>query len=244
MSLEPLAHVPSAAWKQDLASSVVVPAKVLGSANAEILATQTLSIRGSRVCRPVKVRVKCLWFLPSHPGRYFAHTCARTEVSQQEQQEPTTTTAFATRDRKCPRCGYFKNLGRLSCCAREGAWFNKCGDAGDTNFKHTWFEGLQACKCKSLERASCSIFVVWLQPCPIYPRDSLMFAYIIRILICFRTSFCWSLCAAMVEVTSAVDSVNRADSSPNAMATVSNATKTVPMTTAGTLVLLLELNDI
>ena len=46
----------------------------------------------------------------------------------------------------CPRCGTIKKSGQLNCCARGGAWFNECGDPGDSNFGHTWFEGIQACK--------------------------------------------------------------------------------------------------
>ena len=49
----------------------------------------------------------------------------------------------------CRKCGIIKQSGKLSCCARGGAWFKKCGDAGDSNFEHTWVEGIQACKGKS-----------------------------------------------------------------------------------------------
>ena len=47
---------------------------------------------------------------------------------------------------KCPECGSINKSGKLSCCARGGAWFKKCGDAGNTNFDHTWAEGIEACK--------------------------------------------------------------------------------------------------
>ena len=47
----------------------------------------------------------------------------------------------------------------------------------------------------------------------------------------------------MTEATPAVDSGSRAASSPKAMATVSSATTMAPITAAGTLVLLLELNS-
>ena len=50
----------------------------------------------------------------------------------------------------CPKCGTTKKSGKLSCCARGGAWFKKCGDGGDTKFEHTWTEGIQACKSKWL----------------------------------------------------------------------------------------------
>ena len=46
----------------------------------------------------------------------------------------------------CPKCGIAKKSGKLSCCARGGAWFKKCGDAGSTKFDHTWAEGIQACE--------------------------------------------------------------------------------------------------
>ena len=46
----------------------------------------------------------------------------------------------------CDECGTIKKSGKLSCCARGGAWFKNCGDVGDTKFDHTWIEGIQACK--------------------------------------------------------------------------------------------------
>ena len=45
----------------------------------------------------------------------------------------------------CANCSISKKSGARSCCARDGAWFNRCGDVGDTNFDHTWEEGIQAC---------------------------------------------------------------------------------------------------
>ena len=46
----------------------------------------------------------------------------------------------------CPKCGTSKKSGKHSCCARGGAWFKRCGDAGNARFQHTWAEGIQACK--------------------------------------------------------------------------------------------------
>ena len=46
----------------------------------------------------------------------------------------------------CPECGTNKKSGRLSCCARGGAWFKQCGDAGESQFAHTWTQGIQACR--------------------------------------------------------------------------------------------------
>merc|ERR1712032_118749 len=48
----------------------------------------------------------------------------------------------------CTKCGTTMKSGKASCCAPGGAWFKKCGDPGDSNFDHTWFEGIQACKSK------------------------------------------------------------------------------------------------
>ena len=52
--------------------------------------------------------------------------------------------------RICSKCGTLKKSGKPSCCASGGAWFQKCGDAADKNFNHTWVEGIQACKGKLL----------------------------------------------------------------------------------------------
>ena len=49
----------------------------------------------------------------------------------------------------CAHCSTTAKSGKSSCCARGGAWFKNCGDAGDTNFTHTWSEGIQACKAFS-----------------------------------------------------------------------------------------------
>ena len=46
----------------------------------------------------------------------------------------------------CPACGTMRKSGTRSCCVRGGAWFQKCGDAGDRRFEYTWTEGIQACK--------------------------------------------------------------------------------------------------
>ena len=45
----------------------------------------------------------------------------------------------------CPKCAT-NNAGKLTCCARGGSWFQKCGDTGDSKFDHTWTEGIKACK--------------------------------------------------------------------------------------------------
>ena len=54
--------------------------------------------------------------------------------------------AVASSTTECPKCGTTEKTGEHSCCARGGSWYNDCGDAGDTEFDHTWSEGIQACK--------------------------------------------------------------------------------------------------
>ena len=44
----------------------------------------------------------------------------------------------------CAKCTTNK-VGKRTCCARGGAWFKNCGDIGDTQFDHTWAEGIKAC---------------------------------------------------------------------------------------------------
>ena len=61
-------------------------------------------------------------------------------------EAPAKTTASPTSPSACRKCGQFKNFGKASCCALGGAWFNNCGDPGDSKFDHTWYEGIQACK--------------------------------------------------------------------------------------------------
>ena len=67
-----------------------------------------------------------------------AHVCT---------EAPTTTTSLSTPSISigCVKCGVIKKSGKRSCCARGGDWFKNCGHAGDTQFNHTWIEGVRAC---------------------------------------------------------------------------------------------------
>ena len=49
----------------------------------------------------------------------------------------------------CPKCGTMENSGKRSCCGHGGSWFRICGSAGNAKLRHTWFEGIQACKTLS-----------------------------------------------------------------------------------------------
>ena len=83
------------------------------------------------------------------PGTYMKEsltnypTCEKVSILKSS-TTPTSTIPSST----CLKCGTFDKSGQLSCCARGGTWFNKCGDPGDSKFDHTWFEGTQACKSK------------------------------------------------------------------------------------------------
>ena len=50
--------------------------------------------------------------------------------------------------RICQKCGTNKKSGKRSCCVRGGAWFGNCGNEGDSQFDHTWQEGIKACERK------------------------------------------------------------------------------------------------
>ena len=62
--------------------------------------------------------------------------------------EPTPVPVDSGTGGACPQCGVNSNSGKRSCCVRGGTWFKKCGDPGDSNFEHTWDEGMKACKGK------------------------------------------------------------------------------------------------
>ena len=72
----------------------------------------------------------------------FQNMYLRTETDTPDKPDTPTPTGSGT----CPKCGLNKKSGKRSCCANGGAWEKKCGDAGDSKFDHTWFQGLQACK--------------------------------------------------------------------------------------------------
>ena len=44
----------------------------------------------------------------------------------------------------------------MSCCGREGSWFKNCGGAGNAKRRHTWYEGIQACKARSQSKTAIS----------------------------------------------------------------------------------------
>ena len=58
-----------------------------------------------------------------------------------------------TISRVCPKCGTIEKSGQNSCCGRGGAWFGKCGTADNTNFEHTWYEGIKGCRARRQPKA-------------------------------------------------------------------------------------------
>lgn len=80
----------------------------------------------------------------------FRHINQRIYLSFVTNTQPNVVLAGITNEpdtsRLCPKCGMKTRSGKLSCCSREGAWYNKCGDPGNTSFQYTWLEGVQACE--------------------------------------------------------------------------------------------------
>ena len=56
-----------------------------------------------------------------------------------------TSASVRSRSKRCPKCGTVKKSGKSNCCARGGAWFQKCGHDGDSKSDHTWVEGIYTC---------------------------------------------------------------------------------------------------
>ena len=84
---------------------------------------------------------------------------------------PATTSASVPSSKVCPQCGINTKTGKRSCCARGGSWFKNCGDADDTQFDHTWAEGIQVCK-SSENRVSMKAVMLRHMAVSIYPQSS------------------------------------------------------------------------
>ena len=85
----------------------------------------------------------CSYFAPMSPDAVTTITADTGTLS-------TDKTATSTIDlSKCPMCGIQESSGKRSCCFPLGSWYNACGVSGDTNFQHTWYEGLEACRGKA-----------------------------------------------------------------------------------------------
>ena len=54
----------------------------------------------------------------------------------------------------CPKCVTIAKSGKPSCCGRGGSWFRNCGGGGNKRFKHTWKEGIYACKARSRSKTA------------------------------------------------------------------------------------------
>ena len=95
----------------------------------------------------------------SHALRYCPHRSVGVSIIERR--------PVVRKKRVCAKCGIVKKSGKLSCCARGGAWFKKCGDFGDTLFDHTWHEGIQACK-----GAAASMNILRHTGVDVYPLDT------------------------------------------------------------------------
>ena len=136
---------------------------VLGLRTAEIPATTSSIIHGLRASRLAKVtcgetdfcnmhydenRVICHLFLSCIHDHWMRYLYLLSNANARVCTEPPTTTRLSvtSSSNECLKCVKIKQSGKFSCCARGGAWFNKCGHIGETKFDHTWAEGIQACK--------------------------------------------------------------------------------------------------
>ena len=57
----------------------------------------------------------------------------------------------------CSACGTFKKSGKVSCCARNGSWFGRCGNVDDPRFDHTWMDGIRVCDVFARESSGESV---------------------------------------------------------------------------------------
>ena len=51
----------------------------------------------------------------------------------------------------CSECGIIHQSGKISCCGLGGSWFGNCASAPNTQFSHTWHEGVQACEARHFQ---------------------------------------------------------------------------------------------
>merc|ERR1719247_2057882 len=49
----------------------------------------------------------------------------------------------------CTKCGTVKKSRKRSCCGHGGSWFRNCGRADNAKLRHTWYEGIRACKTRA-----------------------------------------------------------------------------------------------
>ena len=113
----------------------------------EILETQISNTPGKMASMPAKVTA-CRFYICVFgtwntllPSSFACSTNVHAPIlgSPSVPSKPKSGTA-------CPQCGLIKKSGKLSCCAPGGAWVNNCGGPGDSQFDHTWTDGMKSCK--------------------------------------------------------------------------------------------------
>ena len=60
---------------------------------------------------------------------------------------------MTTASSACLTCGIVTKSGKLSCCARGGSWFGKCGAPSEKKRQYAWHEGIEACKARQSRAA-------------------------------------------------------------------------------------------
>ena len=90
---------------------------------------------------------RCMWWTAKQKctGYWGDYVTVHEDIAR-DIDECATTTPVPYTGSTCPQCGGGGKSGKISCCARGGSWFQKCGDPGNSKFEHTWSEGSEACK--------------------------------------------------------------------------------------------------
>ena len=131
-----------------MASQVVALPAALGLRSVASPAMEKI-IRGPRASRPVKV--SWIWSKYKYDYGYndeWYHMSVNMLINAYvlvslHTPPPRIETTLGP---ACPNCGTIKKSGKLSCCAPGGTWFETCGKVVDSNFGHTWSEGIEACE--------------------------------------------------------------------------------------------------
>ena len=141
------------AVSRDLESALAVLVVVPGLTSVVLSATLTLNTRGMTALRPAEVSCDYVGLISrSLISNFLCLSVLRVFIVGTAPPPVPANPAVSTST--CPKCGTTK-LGKLSCCAADGAWVHHCGDDGDgSKFDHTWKEGVLACEGAAILRSN------------------------------------------------------------------------------------------
>ena len=78
-----------------------------------------------------------------HQMEVKAHIACPNILARKNTLECSQTIQNIVTSAECPVC--VERQGTLSCCGRGASWHGKCGSPGNSNYEHTWHEGVKAC---------------------------------------------------------------------------------------------------